>query len=237
LSVSLKQRVKSVLLDVRLPANPRRYSAELDALLSRVAEARDEFFRQTVGLQVRGHDPSFAELHRAAARRLYSLLRETQPETVVETGVCNGVSTAVVLEALHRNGRGRLYSIDLPEHAGEENPEVWEGKLGAVIPRGKDAGWLVPDQLRSRWEFQEGRSQDLLPPLLDQLAPIDVFIHDSEHSYECMSFELAEARRAVRPGGMILCDDASWNPAFQEFAAGERVIDLGGGMRGIVTQG
>ena len=139
----------------------------------------------------------------------------------------------MVLEALHRNERGCLYSIDLPEHACEENPDIWEGKLGAVIPRGKDAGWLVPDHLRDRWEFYEGRSQDLLPGLLDRLAPIDMFIHDSEHSYECMSFQLGEARRAVRPGGLILCDDASWNPAFGEVAGGSEVFDLGGDLLGM----
>ena len=72
-AASLKQRTKSalkgVVLDVRLPASPRRYPGELDALLRRVAEARNDFFHQTAGMTVRGHEPSFAELHRAAARR------------------------------------------------------------------------------------------------------------------------------------------------------------------------
>jgi len=53
----------------------------------------------------------------------------------VETGVCNGVSTAFLLLALERNGDGELYSIDLPEIAGEEYEQgtFWDGKGGALV--------------------------------------------------------------------------------------------------------
>jgi hypothetical protein len=47
--------------------------------------------------------------------RRYSLIRELQPFVLVETGVCNGVSTAAIQAALDRNGAGMLYLIGLPE--------------------------------------------------------------------------------------------------------------------------
>jgi predicted O-methyltransferase YrrM len=155
--------------------------------------------------------------------RLYALLRELGPAVAVETGVCNGVSTAFLLLALERNGRGELHSIDLPEVAGEEYEPgtFWDGKGGAVIPPGREPGWMVQDGLRARWRLELGRSQELLPPLLDRVGPIDFFLHDSEHSYECMSFELAHAFAALREGGIAAADDVNANEAFADFA-GER---------------
>jgi hypothetical protein len=151
--------------------------------------------------------------------RLYRLLRDVRPQVAVETGVCNGVSTAFLLLALEDNGTGELHSIDLPEVAGEEYEEgtFWDGKGGAVIPPGKEPGWMVPPELRERWELVLGRSQDELPPLLDRVGQIDFFMHDSEHSYECMSFEFGTAWPALRVGGVLVADDVNVNSAWAEF--------------------
>jgi predicted O-methyltransferase YrrM len=152
--------------------------------------------------------------------RLYRLLRQLRPRVAVETGVCNGVSTAFLLLALEDNGEGELHSIDLPEVAGAEYEPgtFWDGKGGAVIPPGKEPGWMVPPALRSRWQLVLGRSQDELPPLLESLGEIDFFMHDSEHSYECMSFEFRTAWAALRDGGVLVADDVNVNSAWDEFA-------------------
>ena len=156
----------------------------------------------------------------AEGLRLYALLRALRPAVVVETGVCNGVSTAFLLLALDRNGEGRLHSIDFPEFADPATTAdaFWEGKGGAVVPRGKEPGWMIPASLRERWELRLGRSQDELPPLLARCEPIDIFMHDSEHSYECMTFEFEHAFRALRPGGALVADDVNVNDAFADFA-------------------
>ncbi|MFN2471648.1 MAG: class I SAM-dependent methyltransferase [Gaiellaceae bacterium] len=150
---------------------------------------------------------------------LYGLLRDLSPGVAVETGVCNGVSTAFLLLALERNGAGELHSVDLPEIAGEEYAPgtFWDGKGGAVIPAGKEPGWMVPEHLRDRWQLTLGRSQDVLPPLLERIGPIDFFMHDSEHSYECMSFEFHTAWTPLREGGALAADDVTLNPAWDEF--------------------
>ena len=169
---------------------------------------------------------------------LYSIVRALRPDVAVETGVCNGVSTAFLLLALKENGGATLHSIDYPEIAGEDYApdEFWEGKGGAVIPPGKDPGWMIPAELKDGWELILGRSQDELPPLLERLGSIDLFMHDSEHSYECMSFEFAAAYPALRDGGVLIADDITANTALADFAAAQdrRPIPIGAKMAFLV---
>ncbi len=94
----------------------------------------------------------------------------------------------------------------------------WEGEENAVVPEGKAPGWLVPERLRQRWTLILGRSQEKLPELFEKLGRVDLFFHDSEHSYQCMWFEMNEAKRYLSPGGTILAHDVHLNPAFADFA-------------------
>lgn len=151
---------------------------------------------------------------------LYALTRKLKPAIIVETGVCSGFSSALILQALHMNEHGHLYSVDFPELIGKEyEPDTfWEGKGNAVVPRGKASGWLIPEYLRHRWTLHLGKSQDVLPGLLQSLGSIDIFIHDSEHSYECMMFEYQRGFSALRSGGLLISDDIMWNTAFFDFA-------------------
>ncbi|MDQ2984998.1 MAG: class I SAM-dependent methyltransferase [Actinomycetota bacterium] len=169
---------------------------------------------------------------------LYSIMRALKPEVAVETGVCNGVSTAFLLLALKENGSGELHSIDYPEFAGEDYApdEFWAGKGGAVIPAGKEPGWMIPDELKEGWKLLLGKSQDELPPLLERVGEIDFFMHDSEHSYECMSFEFGAAYPSLREGGVLIADDITENPAMSEFAAaqGRAPIPIGAKMAFLV---
>ena len=87
-----------------------------------------------------------------------------------------------------------------------------------VMATGRETGWLVPASLRSRWKLHLGDAQVLLPDLLPTLGPIDVFIHDSLHTYAHMMFEFQTAWPRLRAGGFLLSDDTDWNTAFQDFA-------------------
>ena len=195
----------------------------VDTLIDHLEHRAAEFWDTVQGQTSRGHRYNTG---RVTGRdgydeglHLYRLLRDVRPQVAVETGVCNGVSTAFLLLALEDNGEGELHSIDLPEVAGEkyEQGTFWDGKGGAVIPPGKEPGWMVPSELRDRWSLVLGRSQDELPPLLERLGTIDFFMHDSEHSYECMSFEFRAAWDALREGGVLVADDVNVNTAWDEF--------------------
>jgi predicted O-methyltransferase YrrM len=135
------------------------------------------------------------------AQLCYGVVRAMRPKTVAETGVCYGVTSAHLLAALGGNGEGHLYSIDLPP-LGKNNDDY--------------VGWLVPDELRKRWTLRRGTSRRLLRPMLKELGNIDLFVHDSLHTYNNMKMEFESVWPHLPPGGVLIADDIEGNAAFQE---------------------
>ena len=152
---------------------------------------------------------------------LYWLVRNLNPKTIVQTGVCNGLSSAFMMLGLVKNGaQGSLHVIDLPPVFDSQDP-AWtvKGKVyGVVIPQGRSSGWMVPDAYRDRFEVWNGDAKELLPKMVDRVDSIDLFYHDSDHTYNHMMFEFGEAKRKLNPGGLIVGDDISWNASVWDFA-------------------
>jgi predicted O-methyltransferase YrrM len=162
----------------------------------RVAEGQSQLLRQ----------PAFDILHNAdlsLARLSYAICRLRQPEVVVETGVGYGVTTAFLLQALAVNHKGGLWSIDLPPLA--EGAET-------------QTGWLVPAALRARWHLLRGSTRRLLPKLVSDVPTIDVFLHDSLHTFWNMSREFQTVWPNLAAGGVLISDDVERNRAFEVFA-------------------
>lgn len=132
---------------------------------------------------------------------LYVICRLLKPKIVVETGVASGVSSTYILHALHKNAEGNLYSIDFPDPS-------------AKLP----TGWLVPSSLKDRWRLIFGKSSKKLPTLLNEVSQVDIFLHDSDHSYANMMFEFETVWPYIRKGGLLLSDDTHWNSSFFDFA-------------------
>jgi len=152
---------------------------------------------------------------------LYWLVRSLKPKTIVQCGVCNGLSSAFMMLALAKNGPdGQLYVIDMPPVFNSKDP-AWTipGKTyGMVVPEGKTSGWMVPEAYHKRFHVQNGDAKILLPKLVERLPTIDMFYHDSDHTYNHMMFEFREAKRKLAPGGLVVADDISWNAALWDFA-------------------
>jgi predicted O-methyltransferase YrrM len=152
---------------------------------------------------------------------LYWVIRTLKPKTVVQTGVCNGLSSAFMMLALAKNGEeGHLHVVDMSPIFDGANP-AWTEKnrvYGVVVPEGKTSGWLVPDVLAHRFHVHVGDAKKLLPPLVDSLPEIDMFYHDSDHTYNHMMLEFIESKRKLTQGGAIVVDDVAWNAATWDFA-------------------
>lgn len=202
-------------------ANYINFVAELkeSKLLDRLVEQLRASFLNVDGITARGNRYSPGAMLSNHAAHLSAIVREVKPDVVVETGVCNGLSSALILAALARNNRGHLYSIDLPEFTdmAEGSNQFWIHKGGAVVPRGNSSGWLVPTGLRDRWTLKIGKSSAILPKLLQELGKIDLFIHDSEHSFENQLFEFRSAFERLRKGGVLFASDINWSRAFDTF--------------------
>ncbi|HVH79348.1 MAG TPA: class I SAM-dependent methyltransferase, partial [Stellaceae bacterium] len=156
----------------------------------------------------------------------YLACRVLKPSVVVETGVAHGVTSAYILAALQRNACGHLYSIDRPPLALHSDDFV---------------GVCIPDALKAGHTLIRGDARAKLPAVLNALGEVDMFVHDSDHSYRHMKFELGLARRHLRVPGVVISDDVDYNTAFHEFVSDEKPAaslvvvrgDAAGGCSGV----
>jgi predicted O-methyltransferase YrrM len=133
---------------------------------------------------------------------LYGLTRWLRPAVLVESGGFIGMSSAFILKALadEQLATSKLYSIELSEDC--------------------EQGALIPEELRSSDGFvpMRGRIEDFLRS--DQLPQsMDMFLHDSSHSYDHMLWEFRQFWPRLRDGGLLVSHDVQMNAAFPEFVA------------------
>lgn len=161
---------------------------------------------------------------------LYVAVRSLRPKVIIETGVASGKSSAMILLALEHNNKGQLISIDLPNKPGESLPDGAKTHTGDY-----DVGWLIPDYLKKRWQLHLGDAKKLLPKILKAISGVDIFLHDSLHTYKHVQFELKKIFPKMRKKGLILCDniDLGAGRAFNDFLDKKNLVgyayrDFGG---------
>ena len=198
---SVQRRLRFALISAYL-ANQFADPILAEELLGSLLKLRDSIERQ---LRQNYHDrglpfPSESNYPGPKAKEslLYLIVASVKPNLIIETGVDQGVSSYFILEALRRNGSGRLHSID----------------IGATGASGNSVGWLVPQHLRERWELTLKPAEEALPTVNDM---VDIFLHDSLHTQEHMSFEFDWADDHLNPGGILCSDDIDLNQAFMRF--------------------
>jgi predicted O-methyltransferase YrrM len=130
----------------------------------------------------------------------YAIVRATKPETVVETGVDQGMGAVVLCSALLRNAReghpGKYYGTDI-------NP---------------DAGYYLQAPYRDYGQVLYG---DSLQSLEGLQCGGDLFINDSDHSetYEQAEYEMIQAK--LSPGAIVLGDNSHVTSKLAEFSMRE----------------
>lgn len=137
-------------------------------------------------------------------------LRLMQPEVVVETGCLTGWDSSLILLALHLNQKGHLYSVDLPMDQVRHHHKT--------VPAPLQNGFVVPDSLRERWTLCLGDTKTELMPLLKKVQTVDVFFHDSLHTYDHMMWEFTAVWTHLSDRAILICDDIAWNTSFGDFA-------------------
>lgn len=142
---------------------------------------------------------------------IYCCVRVLQPTSMIETGVAHGSSSWIILNAMEKNKKGKLISIDLPNN---DTNEAYN--FGVKTP---PTGWRVPEQLRQRWSLRLGDARILLPEALKEFGQLDIFFHDSDHSYEHMKFEFETSLPYLSPTGILLSDDVHKNAAYAELVS------------------
>lgn len=137
-------------------------------------------------------------------RFLFWLTRFLRPRVAVETGVAAGWSSAAILEALHRNRRGHLFSSDFP-YFRVKDPERF-------------IGILVRPELRERWTLLTRGDRKALPDILRRGGPIDLFHYDSDKRPSGRAFAMNSVLPRLSPGGVAIMDDILNDDWFMRFA-------------------
>lgn len=115
--------------------------------------------------------------------QLYELVLQEKPSIIVETGYATGLSAMHILAAMDINGVGTLYSVE-----SFTNQDIWH----------------------PRFRYCRGFSQSQLPEIAAKTPAWDCFLHDSDHEFECQTFEYQFAWEKLCKGGILITDDAEW---------------------------
>jgi hypothetical protein len=162
--------------------------AEVESELRMRREAKGHIYGSTFDVQ------------RATASLLYCLVRLGEMDEVWETGVADGASSFVILQAMARNGGGTLHSTDIRDNA----------------------GGLVHADERSQWDLHildRTRPTLALRNYSATLPNLDLFVHDSLHRYGWQLSEFKAAAPLLGAGSMLASDDVDSSFAFVDFCS------------------
>ncbi len=195
-------RRKSVDVNENASLSSTRCYGMWDAVVRFAAEIRGSEF---MGQMIRRRDAYGSEGAMGAldCATLYGLTRWLRPMMIVESGGYIGMSSAFIVKALadEQLTTAKLFSIELSEEC--------------------DQGALIPDELRAAsggFVPMRGKVEDFLKR--NELpSSIDMFLHDSSHSYRHMLWEFRQFWPRLRDGGLLVSHDVQMNAAFPEFVA------------------
>jgi predicted O-methyltransferase YrrM len=170
--------------------------ASIGAVRAWVAELRDddEFDRLLTSRLATNPTRRVCAARPQLGRRLgwYALVRALEPDNVVETGTHLGLGSCVLAAALLRNGHGRLTTVDIDA----------------------DSGHLIAGPWASVIDRRIGSSLDVLAGMHE----VDMFLHDSLHTYEYEASELAAVEPGLRADAVVLSDNAHDSSALSDWA-------------------
>ena len=129
---------------------------------------------------------------------IYTLIRLMRPAVVAEVGTMYAGTAELMARALWENGQGIVHTTD--PLGGDRCP--------AII-----ANW--PRELQNLTRFHPLNSMDFFHHLDRQRVTLDLVLVDGNHDFEFALFDLQMAARLLRPGGVIIMDNAEQTGPFK----------------------
>lgn len=154
---------------------------------------------------------------------LYILVRLYRPTLCLETGVFYGGTTSFILNALRRNNHGALISIDLPRAGNDDSPKHHQVGDSEDIPAGLDIGFIIHPAQKERWTLVRGSSLAEIPRIHET---IDMYNHDSDHSFNFVKKEMELVLPKLSPGAVIMADDLDWSNGFYSVCVEKKLYPL-----------
>jgi predicted O-methyltransferase YrrM len=172
--------------------------------LRQLAEDLEAF----LGIELQQYLPEIAAIrrdeqgvHPEEAALLYLLVRGLRPALMLETGTFKGYSTSEIARALQLNGSGHVITVDLAEQTGT----------------------AVPPELLPYITFHRGQPSQRFAQALERSGErLDLFFHDSLHTFMNTLGELVWFADRYAPGSVIVCHDAKMD-YMDDFGVGKAV--------------
>ena len=124
----------------------------------------------------------------------YAIVRALRPSHVMETGTDKGLGSCVLASALLRNGSGRLTTLDV----------------------NADSGYLITGRYAEAVDRVIG---DSVAAIRTGSSPVDVFLHDSWHTYEHERAEFDAIATRLTGGAIVLTDNADVTDALLDWSS------------------
>ena len=148
---------------------------------------------------------------------LNGILRKTRPQKIVEFGVANGGSAAVILNAIKDINGAKLYSLDYNTRCYRNNT--------------KNTGWMIEErfsELAGKWELKTG---GVCCKFLDSITnngkdKIDVCLLDTVHFNPGEFLNILEILPYMKKNGIIIIHDTALQ-TLKEFPKGKEAYTCG----------
>ena len=132
---------------------------------------------------------------------LYSLIKNIQPNNILECGVAYGWSTMAILKAAE-GSQAHLWSVDMT-YPGLGNEAY--------------VGCAVPHELRKQWTLILKPEVYGIPEVLQGCGLLDFAFYDSDRSYKRRLHSYNVIWNHLRMGGFMVFNNVNQNLAFKEF--------------------
>jgi predicted O-methyltransferase YrrM len=134
---------------------------------------------------------------------IYDCVRLSKARKIIETGVAYGWSSLAVLKAISQTKEGKLYSVDMPYPA--KNNE-------------NDVGIVIPHYLKKNWSLiRKPDRPGIMDALNEASGQIDLCHYDSDKSWWGRDFAYPILWNALKSKGIFISDDIQDNLFFSEF--------------------